>query len=54
MKSMGGKFSTPNESSLVYDNKIRDTYNHKGMISSLDCSVFERTIGLLSEMGVKK
>ena len=39
---------------MIYNSRSKDTYNHKGMIATLDPSVYERTMGLLGDMGVAK
>ena len=49
IRSMGGTFSAPDTSPLLYDRNARDYYNHKGMIGSLSPFVSERTFGILSE-----
>ena len=51
---MGGNFSTPESSPLIYDHKARDAYNHKGMISCMNEVVYDRTMGILGDMGIAK
>lgn len=51
---MGGSFSTPDSTQLVYDRFAKDTYNNKGMVGTVDPELYERVMHILESNGVRK